>query len=368
MPDEANPETAFVDAAAAANTAPPAAPPEAPPAPEPPVSPPVDTAPPVNTAPPAQPTPGEQIISYVQQQGIDTSQFETVQEVVDSLVQQAQQGQAALAFAQQHMQQPSETPAETPQPSETPAAEWSLQSHLREAWNVPSQDPKWAGMINSGVVQRNPASGLYEPAPGNEWLAQSPMLADLNAYEASVSQADRLEQIWNAFEVPLQRMLEEKLGSTLSDRDQQAAAEQAQQAEQQALDAFKANAQLFAAGQPTQLGQRIIDAADQLQEASGGAIGTARALELAQNHIGVPAQANGHGGNGATPPPATPEQASTEQAQSFLEQSLSAASHSPSAGSGIASHPPGQEPAPMTEDELKTLFIRRFQEQEAGAA
>ncbi len=67
----------------------------------------------------------------------------------------------------------------------------------------------------------------------------------------------------------------------------------------------------------------------------------------------------------AAPTPA--EQANAERQQSFLQESLQAAQHNPSSGGAAVANPPGQDPGEMTEQELKTLFVRRYQQDQAVA-
>lgn len=54
------------------------------------------------------------------------------------------------------------------------------------------------------------------------------------------------------------------------------------------------------------------------------------------------------------------QQANLQQQQSFLEQSLAAASHQPSSITAQGGSTPGQNPGLMTENELNSLFVNRF--------
>lgn len=305
------------------------------------------------------PDPVASLFEHARSLGIDTQQYETPQALIESLAGQARQGQAAMQFAQQQLQQHAQ-PQSTPQPKTE--EEWNAESYLTKQWGLPAFDPQWQSMIQSGAVQKDHA-GRYVPTTGNEWLAASPSLAQLNEFE--FKRAERIDElfnggklytnVWSVLQEPLKRMLDERLKTEFQTREQQYAEQAGKVQTQQALAEFEeANKTwLFdAKGNFTPRGQEVIERAKGLVTA--GLQDRAQALQIAAQL--VPAQT----GQPAATPAAAPA-AKQDKTASFLEQSLANASHQPSAGSGSVKHPPGQDPASLTDEELSTMFVRNFE-------
>lgn len=316
MADEATPTPtpepapAPIAATVAAPTqqAPPVAPPVQAAPVAPPQPPPVAAAPapiqpssPVQQAPPSASPPAPQFnTESLNGLGIDPSKFETPQQLIDALAQQAREQQSALRFVSSQMQ--GRQPSAPATPPATPAEEWSVEKHLQSQWTIPQPDPQWAGLIKSGVVIQQ--DGEYVSAnPANVWVDQ--FLPAMNNYETERRGylqsylENPLKKTYEALKDPVERMIDERVKQGISE------AYQRERREQFVDSWFKENDKdLYAetrvnpmTGEETKVltpwAQQIQDFCNELKD--NGVTDVAKQLQLAMRAIPKATQ--------ATPPP-----------------------------------------------------------------
>lgn len=292
------------------------APPAAPPVQAAPVAPvqqppaavpaPVQPSSPVQQAPPPASPPAPQFnTESLTGLGIDPSKFETPQQLIDALAQQAREQQSALRFVSSQMQGRQQSVPATP--PATPAEEWSAEKHLQSQWTIPQPDPQWAGLIKSGVVVQQ--DGEYVSAnPANVWVDQ--FLPAMNNYETERRGylqsylENPLKKTYDALKDPVERMIDERVKQGITE------AYQKERREQFVDNWFKENdKELYAetrvnpmTGEETKIltpwAQQVQDYCNELKD--NGVTDVSKQLQLAMRAIPKPTQA------APTPPAAAP--------------------------------------------------------------
>lgn len=296
------------------------------------------------------------------------------------LKQQWQANQQYVQYAQQvlpHQQKFNEFLAaqQQPAPAVPPAEEWTLDKYFAERWPAPKWDDRYDKMIASGIVVKDPQTGMFMPAAGYELMA-GPMIGELN--QAAQSQADQiqslfrgnpLQNIYESLEEPLMRkmeaMFQEKLNGTFSQRD----------TVQQIQSYETANASWIyqtdpATGQqaPTPQGLQFFNTLQSLRPKWNG--DELSLIKVAEQIVGVNRQQPGAPQpvppvNSPAPPavqqpsvPQAPQQAPPDPRATFMQNALAKAGHSNNAGGAPATDPAQFNVA--SEGELGSLFSSAF--------
>lgn len=257
--------------------------------------------------------------------------------------------------------------------------EWTPDSHFNQLWGGPQWDSQFTEAINSGMVQRDPATGLWQSAPGYEVITGS-MIEPLNAahrhatsFWTELSRSNPYQKFYQAMEEPMRRAWKQDMEEFLQTREQEAATSNdiAQFEKQHEALLYKTNP-VTGRREPTEHGNALLSSIDRINRAQTPQEKLAIAVELAgigKQAAQQPAQPVA-AAQPAQPAPAVPAQqaapaqpvaaAPTDQRsqQSFLDGALRVASHSPgSNGSGDAM---GTAPVQMEANELGNFFINQF--------
>lgn len=381
MADEATPTPtpepapAPIAATVAAPTqqAPPVAPPVQAAPVAPPQPPPVAAAPapiqpssPVQQAPPSASPPAPQFnTESLNGLGIDPSKFETPQQLIDALAQQAREQQSALRFVSSQMQ--GRQPSAPATPPATPAEEWSAEKHLQSQWTIPQPDPQWAGLIKSGVVIQQ--DGEYVSAnPANVWVEQ--FLPAMNNYESERRGylqsylENPLKKTYEAIKDPIERMVSERVKQEIAE------AYQKERREQFVDSWFKENDKdLYSetrvnpmTGEETKIlspwAQQIQDFCDELK--SSGVTDVARQLQLAMRAIPKPTPAATAAPQPAAPTP-TPTPTPAPEPTSWLQDTYAKAGNN-----GDGNGAPVRLPNGTDRPNLDTFFLDRMKQMSTG--
>jgi len=337
-----------------------------------------------SAGPPAS-TPQNPVIDYARSAGLDVGDHTSDTDFAKHLVGQYQQQSQLATWAKQllpHASEITEALRSRQQPQQQPPAEpeeWNVESHFSKAWDLPKYNPSWDSMLQSGVIQKD-ATGRYVPAEGHEWMGMSPELRELNEFEAHRSKSVQdlfyggnfYKNVWDKFQEPIERMIQEKAQALLEERFSQNTAHDAIGKFESQNESWLYDGQNMELvdGQPmrklTDGGKKFFDAVSTLRQ--HGVTDAGALLQLASQLAPPPAQAGAVTPQpGAGAPPAsgvTPEQISAQQTQSFLENAMARAQHSPS--SGGASAPGGNEPVNATEVEIHNMFRNALRAHQAA--
>ena len=262
------------------------------------------------------------------------------------------------------------------QPQEVPAQEeWTPESHFTQMWDGPQWSPQFTEAINSGMVERDPTTGLWTSAPGYEVITGS-MLEPLNnahrhatSFWTDLSRSNPYQKFYEAMEEPLRRTIRTDIEEMLRQREQEAATTNdiASFERQHEAELYRTNP-VTGRREPTDQGQLLLGSIERINRAQTPQEKLAIAIELAGMNkrpqqtepvqaVPVPQQAVPQQ---AAPVQAAPVAPPTDQRsqQSFLEGALRVASHSPSSnGSGDAM---GTAPVQMEANELGNFFVNQF--------
>jgi hypothetical protein len=254
--------------------------------------------------------------------------------------------------------------------------EWTPDSHFSSLWGGPQWDSQFTEAINSGMVQRDPSTGLWQSSPGYEVITGA-MLEPLNAahrhatnFWTDLSRSNPYQKFYQAMEEPLRRTIRNDIEEMLRQREQEAATTNdiASFERQHEATLYRTNP-ITGRREPTEQGQLLLGSIERINRAQTPQEKLAIAVELAG--IGKQAaQQQAQPVPAAQPAPAVPAQqaapaqpvaaAPTDQRsqQSFLDGALRVASHSPSSnGSGDAM---GTAPVQMEALELGNFFVNQF--------
>jgi hypothetical protein len=271
------------------------------------------------------------------------------------------------------------------QPQEVPAQEeWTPESHFTQMWDGPQWSPQFTEAINSGMVERDPTTGLWTSAPGYEVITGS-MLEPLNnahrhatSFWTDLSRSNPYQKFYEAMEEPLRRTIRSDIEEMLRQREQEAATTNdiTSFERQHEAELYRTNP-VTGRREPTDQGRLLLGSIERINSAQTPQEKLAIAIELAGMNKSAPAQVVAQPPVQAAPVPqqAVPQQAVSQQAapvqaapvapqtdqrsqQSFLEGALRVASHSPSSnGSGDAM---GTAPVQMEANELGNFFVNQF--------
>jgi hypothetical protein len=267
--------------------------------------------------------------------------------------------------------------AAQPQQAAPDQQEWTPDSHFNQLWNGPEWNPQFTEAINSGMVERDPSTGLWRSAPGYEVITGS-MLEPLNSahrhatsFWTDLSRSNPYQKFYQAMEEPMRRAWKQDMEEFLTTRERDAATSNdiASFERQHEAELYRTNP-VTGRREPTQQGQLLLGSIDRINRAQTPQEKLAIAIELAgmnkqpQPQQVAPVQA------APVPQQAAPQQAAPIQAapvapqtnqrsqQSFLDGALRVASHSPSSnGSGDAM---GTAPVQMEALELGNFFVNQF--------
>ena len=331
--------------------------------------------PPQGFAPPQEPQLSA-LAQQAQELGIDLSGTNNDAEVYARMagkVEELQSQQQHMLAAQQQQQyqqqpQPQHQPQITPQETEE---EFVIDNHFSKVWNLPDKDPSWEQMAQSGVIIQDPNTGMFVPAEAHEYLASSPALHSLNQYQTSQRAVERTKQLWDAYQQPIERMIQDKFETMWDDRH-------GAEKNQQFLDEFT-NKNQTVLQDPAQY-QQLMTQVNRIE----GMMPTAndqQVLELAMELSGLnapppePTAMPPQGPPAMQQPPAmpvpsnayapqgqpSPYQSQQPEPQSFMQAAMQQQPSVNQAGYGTV-----EPPNNITQSELDTTFVSAFKQRPNG--
>lgn len=340
VPNEGELETMLTDAAASGAT------PEPTPEPEP------------TTTPTPEPQPSA--LEIAKNLGIETDNYQSDEELLKGLYSQLQETKPYADYGRQVLPYDDQirkiiTQEPEPEPEKEPDKEWSPESYFSEKWQRPNYDKAWEAFISSGMVQLDPNTGQFVPAEGYQSSVPINVLQGLNEYKSW--QRSAIEQLlenpykgtWDAFQEPLQRMIQDQIDQHLSqfEQTQNVSNWEAQHAD--VLYEHDTNGQIvldiYGRPKPSEYGEKFIAAATKLH--NGGMHDPNLVIECALEIVGQPPAAEQQA--------ETPEQVSEQKQRSFIDEAREKASHSPSAGGYSENN--DIEPIVQSTRELDNMFI-----------
>jgi hypothetical protein len=333
-----------------------------------------------------------ELLNAAKDLGISTDGMKSAEDLAVASMRKLHESMPLLNYAQQLLPYAdqireffaSRNGQQEPQPqTQSTEAEWTPSSHFTKLWGGPQWDGQFTEAINSGMVERDPSTGLWRSAPGYEVITGS-MLEPLNAahrhatnFWTDLSRSNPYEKFYQAMEEPLRRTIRSDIEEMLRQREQEAATtnEITSFEKQHEAELYRTNP-VTGRREPTEKGQLLLGSIERINRAQTPQEKLAIAIELAgmnkqvqpqspsqavapavatqqvvQQQAAVPAQTQ------AAPVQAAPA-ADQRSQQSFLEGALRVASHSPSSsGSGDAM---GTAPVQMEAIELGNFFVNQF--------
>ena len=327
-----------------------------------------------------------ELLAAARNLGISTDGMKSTEELAIASMRKLHESMPLLNYAQQLLPYADqireffaarEGQAAQPQQAAPDQQEWTPDSHFNQLWNGPEWNPQFTEAINSGMVERDPSTGLWRSAPGYEVITGS-MLEPLNSahrhatsFWTDLSRSNPYQKFYQAMEEPMRRAWKQDMEEFLTTRERDAATSNdiASFERQHEAELYRTNP-VTGRREPTQQGQLLLGSIDRINRAQTPQEKLAIAIELAgmnkqpQPQQVAPVQA------APVPQQAAPQQAAPIQAapvapqtnqrsqQSFLDGALRVASHSPSSnGSGDAM---GTAPVQMEALELGNFFVNQF--------
>ena len=327
-----------------------------------------------------------ELLAAARNLGISTDGMKSTEELAIASMRKLHESMPLLNYAQQLLPYADqireffatrEGQASQPQQAAPDQQEWTPDSHFNQLWNGPEWNPQFTEAINSGMVERDPSTGLWRSAPGYEVITGS-MLEPLNSahrhatsFWTDLSRSNPYQKFYQAMEEPMRRAWKQDMEEFLTTRERDAATSNdiASFERQHEAELYRTNP-VTGRREPTQQGQLLLGSIDRINRAQTPQEKLAIAIELAgmnkqpQPQQVAPVQA------APVPQQAAPQQAAPIQAapvapqtnqrsqQSFLDGALRVASHSPSSnGSGDAM---GTAPVQMEALELGNFFVNQF--------
>lgn len=355
-----NYESAFTQAASqppepVAQVPPPAAPPiqpgltqseQAPPAtPAAPVQ-------PVQPAAPSTPTPNP-LLEMARQAGFQIGDNATPEEVARLAIQQVQSLSPMAQYAQQLLPHAAEfqkfLEAQQTQQTQAPTEEWTEGKYFDEQWGS-QWDSKYSVLVDQGMVQRDPNTGLWTAAPGYEYMVAG-VLPAMN--EAQHKQTQNWQAITrgNPYQHFYEKLQEPMRRAWQADMEKAIQQQFTQLKQESALEQFeKTNADWLYSQQNGQRnysphGQKFIEAFKTLHQ--GGITDQNLLLTLAAQIAGAPSAAPAQ----AVPTVQNPVAASDAQQKSFLQNAIDRSGHS----AGSVADP--LAPVNVEETDLNSMFV-----------
>ena len=339
---------------------------------------------------PVQPSSLDMLLGQARELGIPVDGMQSEADLASAVIEQIKSMQPHVRFAQQqYAQQRAPQPvAAPPQAPAQPAGQqnqWDAKTYLNEKYGGPAWKPEFQSAIESGMVSRDPETGLWASLPGYEASTQQ-VLGEMNAAQQhsakfwqGLAASNPYESFYEVLREPLLREVESRVSEALR-REQETTqrltfVEQFEQDNSQWLYAVDPST-----GQqvPTEQGGKFLDVIDEYR--AKGITDPKDLLEIAQLKMGIqqpvtqpPAQ---QAPQQATQQPASPIQqawqqqsgaqqpvagqvpAPAEPKQSFIDSALQRASHSPSASGTVTD----DAPQVMSEGDLNSLFERAFRQ------
>ncbi len=310
--------------------------------------------------------------------GIDTNGVTSQEELLQRMIGHTEQvvpyvkfAKSTLPYADQIREivsQPSQDPKSDPAPQPTPqepSDEWSLEKHFEQAWGGPLWKPEYQTMIDRGLVVRDPETGGYAAAPGQEFLVGN-TINDINAAAAhsadfwgDLTRSNPYQKLYSKFEEPINRLVERRVQEVLAAQSSATAAQNAVQAfEQQHASELYVTDETTGKVMWSPKGAEFEKHVRYLQEK--GMTDQASIVEIAGKLAGLGATPNDSASSApaaqTTPAasPAKPDQTVGEQvAQSFIQRAVEVGGHAPSA----VEPDPVPVSTDVTETELSNMFV-----------
>lgn len=361
-----------------------------------PIGAPVETSP--NPAAPQQEAPSNEpqisdslrhLLTTAEQYGVSTDGMTSEAQLTEAVLQQMRQMQPYVQFAHQAMphvgavrdayvsgQSPEgNAPPQGSQAAPAPAdsGAFDASKYLNEKYGGPSWKPEYQTAVDTGIVHRDPETGLWKPVPGYEVMAGT-VVADMNAAQQhsssfwqGIAQGNPYDNFYNVLKEPLMHDFRALIEETIEGREKTTRSQDvvSRFEEEHASWLYQVNPQT---GErlPTEKGSQFLAAVSDLRES--GITDPEKAIGIASRMLGVgttqsPAPAQQQAATTAqapaqqpvaqppaTPQPPAPQQTPTQQA--FLDSALQRAAHSPTATGGIAP----DQPQSVTEGDLESMF------------
>jgi hypothetical protein len=125
------------------------------------------------------------------------------------------------------------------------AKQFDLDGHFNGLWKVPQMDDASKHLINSGVVQIDPETGIYKAKPGFELMA-GPLLNNLN--QSHIAHKQQLNSLfegnfftnsWSAYQPAVEHLIAQKFQELAGGWQSQQQTQQTVQAQEQFVNKFE---------------------------------------------------------------------------------------------------------------------------------
>lgn len=317
-----------------------------------------------------------ELLAAAKDLGISTDGMKSTEDLAIASMRKLHESQPLLNYAQQLLPYADqireffasrEGQSVQPPQAEPAQEEWTPDSHFNQLWDGPEWNAQFTEAINSGMVERDPSTGLWRSSPGYEVITGS-MLEPLNSahrhatsFWTDLSRSNPYQKFYQAMEEPMRRAWKQDMEEFLTTRERDAATSNdiASFERQHEAELYRTNP-VTGRREPTEQGQMLLGSIDRINRAQTPQEKLAIAIELAgmnkqpqsqQTQAVAPAQA-------APAQPVAAAQTDQRSQQSFLDGALRVASHSPSSnGSGDAM---GTAPVQMEALELGNFFVNQY--------
>lgn len=322
-----------------------------------------------------------ELLAAARDLGISTDGMKSTEDLAIASMRKLHESQPLLNYAQQLLPYADqireffaarEGQSVQPPQAEPAQEEWTPDSHFNQLWDGPEWNAQYTEAINSGMVERDPSTGLWRSSPGYEVITGS-MLEPLNSahrhatsFWTDLSRSNPYQKFYQAMEEPMRRAWKQDMEEFLTTRERDAATSNdiASFERQHEAELYRTNP-VTGRREPTEQGQMLLGSIDRINRAQTPQEKLAIAIELAGMNKQAQSQQAAPVQQQAVPQQAAPVQAApvappTDQRsqQSFLDGALRVASHSPSSnGSGDAM---GTAPVQMEALELGNFFVNQY--------
>jgi hypothetical protein len=310
----------------------------------------------------------EELLEQAQGLGLNVNDYKSEAALARGVLEHLQKQQPYVSYAQQLLPYADDIKSyfETikqprrPEPEPTPQTEeeWTAQRYFQEKYGGPGWKDDFNQAINSGLVQRDPETGMWVASPGQE-LAAGGILQELNRAQQHTSKfwqglasKNPYEQFYDVLKEPILREVERRVEEIVGQRE--ATTKQRDVVSDfETKHAFWMYATDPVSGQrvPTDAGREFFGTVSDLRE--NGISDPVKLLQLASKIHGIGSEAK------EQPKAAVPsQQEPSQKQQSFLESARKRAQHTPSArqrgGDDV--------PQVVSEGDLESLFSRAYRE------
>lgn len=162
------------------------------------------STPPAAGAPPTagtSPSVSSDLLSRAQAAGFELDGIDSDSKLANFLMDRYMAERPYADYGRQSLASPQPQQPGQPQSAQSAAdggseeeAEFDADAHFNGLWSVPQLDDAAKFLIQNGVVQLNPETGLYEPKPGFETMAL-PVIQNLN--QAHIAQKQNLQKFFD---------------------------------------------------------------------------------------------------------------------------------------------------------------------------